>query len=89
MLEETGWDILLALLSDPAGKLNLEKLASLVSVRPITLGSWLSWLEDRRLLAGVVDEVTGEVRAMLTTGGRLLLDRYLSATIELEARTHH
>ena len=88
-LEETGWDILLALHADPRGELGLEKLASLVSVSGIVLGQWLSWLEDRGLVSGERDEPTGEIRAVLTRGGRELLDRYLSAAIDLQARTDH
>ena len=88
MVDETGWDILLALHSNPRNRLNLEKLASLVSVHRTIMGQWLSWLEDRRLVAGAQDHLTGELRAVLTPGGRDLLDRYLSATMDLQAQTH-
>lgn len=86
MLEETPWDILLALHADQ--DLSLERLAPVVSVRPAVVGNWLSWLEHRNLVTGTQDELTGEVRAILTGGGRELLDRYLSASIDLQARTH-
>jgi hypothetical protein len=88
MVEETGWDILLALHSDPAGELGLDKLGAIISVPQMAMGEWLSWLEDRRLVAGASDGRTGELRAVLTPGGRELLDRYLSAASDLQARTH-
>jgi hypothetical protein len=86
---ETGWDILLALHSDPASKLTVEKLGAIASVQPLVLGEWLLWLEDRRLVAGARDRRTGEIRAVLTSGGRELLDRYLSATADLRKKTLH
>jgi hypothetical protein len=89
MLEETGWDILLALHAHPARALSPEKLGALASVNPMVMGQWLSLLEDRRFVAGARDERSGELRAVLTSGGRELLDRYLSATMDLQARTHH
>ena len=88
MLEETGWDILLALHSGPRVGLILEKLASLVSVHRIVVDQWLSWLEDRRLVGGARDQLTGELRAVLTPSGRELLDRYLSAAMALQAHTN-
>jgi hypothetical protein len=88
MVNETGWDILLALHSDSRNRLGLEKLASLVSAQPTALDRCLSWLEDRRLIAGARDGRTGELRAVLTSSGRELLDRYLSAAIDLQAQTH-
>jgi DNA-binding transcriptional ArsR family regulator len=89
MLEETGWDILLALHSDPQSELSLKKLGAIVSVPQLVMDEWLSWLEDRRLVAGARDRRSGELRAVLTPGGRELLDRYLSAATDLQARTHH
>lgn len=87
MIEETGWDLLLALHSNPVG--SLDKLAAMMSVDRAALGRWLVWLEDRRFVAGSRNRITGELRAVLTAGGRKLLDRYLSATAELDARAHH
>ena len=88
MMEETGWDILLALHADGRRKLSLKKLASIVSVRPRAMGYWLGLLEDRRLVAAVKDEFTGELRAVLTSAGRELLDHYLSAISGLQAGAH-
>ena len=88
MVDETGWDILLALHSDRRGSLGLERLGALVSVHRMVMGQWLSRLEDRRLVGGAKDERTGELRVVLTSGGRELLDRYLSATMDLQAQTH-
>jgi len=50
MVEETGWDILLALYSEPRLHMNIEKLAALTSVPRVVLGEWLGWLEERRLV---------------------------------------
>ena len=86
MVEETAWDILLAIY--PNDGLSVEKLAPVASANPIVIGRWLSWLEDRELITGIQDGLTGEVRAVLTSGGRELLNRYLTASIDLEARTH-
>ena len=87
-VEETGWDILLALHSDRRADFSLDKLASLVSVQRTTMGHWLSRLEDRGLVAAVNHLTTGQPRAVLTSAGRELLDRYFSATSDLDARTH-
>ena len=89
MVEETGWDILLALHSGGPRELNLDKLASIVSVSQTVLQSWLSGLERRQLITGTADRLTGEVRACLTSAGRGLLDRYLSATSDLQIGTSH
>jgi hypothetical protein len=86
MVEETAWDILLALRSDRRFGLRLDKLAALVSVHEELLNRWLSLLEDRQLVTG---HTTGEVRAVLTPSGRELLDQYLSAATDLQAGTHH
>jgi hypothetical protein len=88
-IEETGWDILLALYSDPHRELSLEKLGSLVSVHTMAMGRWLSRLEDRRFVTGSKDKFTGELRAVLTPVGRDLLARYFSAVSGLEAGTEH
>ena len=87
-VEETGWDILLALHLDRRTEFSLGKLASLVSVHRRTIDHWLSWLNDRGLVAAVNHLTTGQPRAVLTSAGRELLDRYLSATSDLDARTH-
>ena len=87
-VEETGWDILLALHSDRRSDLSLDKLASLVSAHRRTMDQWLGWLNDRGLVAAVNHLTTGQPRAVLTSAGRELLDRYLSATSDLDAWTH-
>lgn len=89
MVQETGWDILLALHSNGRRDLDLRRLASIVSVSQSTLHDWLSGLERRRLITGIADKLTGEVRASLTPAARDLLDRYLSATSDLQLGTHH
>jgi len=89
MVEETSWDILLALYWDRRRDLSLDKLASLSSVSGTIIGRWLAGLEQRRLVAGSTDSLTGELRAVLTSAGRELLDRYLSATSDLQVGTHH
>lgn len=88
MVEETGWDILLALHSDRGRDLSLEKLASLVSASEMVMGRWLAALEKRRLVTGATDSDSGQIRALLTSVGRELLDRYLSATTDLQVSTH-
>jgi hypothetical protein len=88
-IEETGWDILLALRSDRNRDLSLDKLAAVVSAHEMIIGRWLSWLEDRRLIGAERSRSTGELRAVLTPSGRDLLDRYLSALGDFEAGTHH
>lgn len=87
-VEETSWDILLALHSDRRSEFSLDKLASLVSVHRKTMDHWLSRLNDRGLVAAVNHLTTGQPRAVLTSAGRELLDRYLSATSGLDVRTH-
>ena len=88
-IEETAWDILLALHSDGRCELGLEKLARLVSVPEQALNAWLALLEEKRLITGVMNEVTREIRAVLTNAGRRLLDRYLSATNDLQGGSRH
>ena len=85
-LEETGWDILLALHSDRRFELSLDKLAALLSVPRRAMDQWLSWLDDRELVTAA--NYQDEPRVVLTSAGRDLLDRYLSATTDLDARTH-
>ncbi len=87
MVDETGWDILLALHSDRRGNLSLEKLGSLISVPSQAMRRWLADLESRNLIAGK-QEITGELRAVLTSGAREMIDNYLSATIGLQSAAH-
>ena len=89
MVEETGWDILVALHSHAKSEPSLAKLASLVSVPLKAMHRWLARLEERDLISGVPNEVTGELRAVLTRAGRDLLDGYFSATSGLQSRTHY
>jgi DNA-binding MarR family transcriptional regulator len=88
MIQETPWDILLALHSDSRCELSLGRLAALVSVTPPALNRWLAGLEQRQLITGATHRSTGELRAVLTVAGRDLLDRYLSATGMLQVGTH-
>lgn len=83
-VEETAWDILLALHSDQGGELRLDKLARLVSVSPSALYRWLERLERRQLVASARHSFSGDLRAILTPAGRALLDRYLSAAADLQ-----
>ena len=85
-IEEAAWDILLALHSDEECNLNLDKLASIVSVPKPALNQWLGLLEQRQLITG---EIAPDLRAVLTAAGRELLDRYLSAANSLQVGTHH
>jgi CTP-dependent riboflavin kinase len=89
MVEETGWDILLVLHSDRTCELSLHKLASLASVSGTVMNRWLAGLEQRKLITGAKDSSSGELRALLTKAGRELLDKYLSATSDLQVGTHH
>jgi len=88
-LEETGWDILLALHRDRHCDLTLRKLAPVISTREAEMLQWLSSLEQRGLITGAKHRATGELVAMLTAKGRDLLDRYFSATSDLKASSHH
>lgn len=88
IMDETPWDILLALHSDHHRRLSLAKLASLVSVGQPVLDRWLAGLEQRRLITGATHATTGELRAVLTSAGRELLDRYLSSTSVLLGGIH-
>jgi len=87
-LEEAGWDILLALHRDRYCDLTLQKLASVVSLREVEMLRWLASLEQSGLISGVKHRATGELRAMLTAKGRNLLDRYFSATSDLQVGAH-
>ena len=84
-VEETGWDILLALHSDRHCRISLEKLASMTSVPLGTVERWLGALEERKLITGARNPSTDEVRAALTELGRSQLDRYFSAAEGLQA----
>jgi len=89
LVEETAWDILLALHSDEAAGLGVDKLSAMVSVPLPTLTSWLALLETRKLITGKHVGPTAEVRAVLTSGGRDLLDRYLSTISDLRLGAPH
>lgn len=84
-VEETAWDILMALHSDRGCELKLDKLARLVSVSPSALYRWLERLERRQLVASARHRFSGDLGAVLTPAGRESLDRYLSAATELQA----
>ena len=88
-VEETAWDILLALHSDRSCKLGLDKLGRLASVPHPVLERWLSVLEQRQLITGTRHRFTSEMRPVLTRAGRALLDRYLSATSDLQVGAQH
>jgi DNA-binding HxlR family transcriptional regulator len=89
LVAEMGWDILLALHSDRQSQLGLGKLASLASASSEILSQWLSTLEEQRLITGMKNAHSGELHATLTPAGRGLLDRYLSATNDLQVSTNH
>jgi hypothetical protein len=88
-IEEASWDILLALHSDPRCELSLSKLASLASMNERALQQRLAALERRQLVTGAQHRLTGEIRAVLTSSGRTLLDRYISAAGELQSGVRH
>ncbi len=87
-IEETAWDVLLALHSDRRCELSLRKLASLASVPDVALNGWLATLEERGLISGARHASTGDLLAALTHKGRELLDRYFSATDDLQVGAH-
>ena len=89
LIEETAWDILLALYSEDGSEFSLDKLGWVVSVPRPVLNKWLSLLEERRLVTGTRHGIEQELRALLTPAGRDLIDRYLSVTSVLRVRTHH
>jgi hypothetical protein len=84
LVDETAWDILLALHSDQECALNVDKLASLVSVPLPVLTNRLALLEARQLITGALFGLAQELRAVLTGAGRELIDRYLSVTSDLQ-----
>jgi len=88
-LEETGWDILLALHRDRYCDLTLQKLGSILSTPQVVMNRWLATLEERELITGAQHRSTGELLAKLTEKGRDLLDRYFSATADLQVGAHH
>jgi hypothetical protein len=57
----------------------------MVSVPEATIDRWLGALEERKLITGARDPSTDELLAVLTETGGGLLDRYLSATKDLQA----
>lgn len=87
-IDEECWDILLALHRDRHCDMTLRKLASVVSVREADMLRWLASLEQHGLITGVKHRATGELLAMLTAQGRDLLDRYFSATSDLQVGAH-
>ena len=84
LVEETPWDILLALHADEGRKLGLARLAAVVSAPQPVLNHWLALLEQRHLITGSRNEFEHEVRAVLTPAGRELLGRYLSVASDLQ-----
>lgn len=89
LVQETAWDILLALHSDEGRNLSLDKLGAVVSVPKPLLNRWLGLLEQRHLVTGKELGIAQEVGALLTPAGRELLDRYLSLTRDLQMAAHH
>lgn len=87
-VEETGWDILLALHSDRHCELPVRKLTSMVSVPDVVVNGWLATLEEREFITGAQHPSTGDLLAALTHKGRELLDRYFSATNDLRVGAH-
>jgi DNA-binding HxlR family transcriptional regulator len=87
-VEETAWDILLALHADQGRELSLAQLSSVASVPMARLESRLADLEERQLVTGAEHRRTGELVAALTARGRDLLDCYLSATGDLQVGAH-
>jgi hypothetical protein len=57
-----------------------------VSVPEPVLSRWPAKLEERHLITGAMG--TGELRAVITSAGRELLDAYLSATNDLQVSAH-
>lgn len=88
-VEETTWDILLALHSDRRCELPLDRLAGLASVSRDILAGRLELLEQRQMIVGARHRFSGEVRAALTPAARELLDRYLSAAGDLHVGAPH
>lgn len=88
-IEETAWDILLALHSDGSCGLGLDRLSRLVSVPKPVVDRWLALLEQRGLITGAMHGPTDDVRAVLTPAARELLDSYWSAARGLQVGAHH
>lgn len=88
-IEETGWDILLALHSHRERQVNLQKLTSMVSAPEAAMTRWLPALERRELITGSQNRDTGEIFAALTGKAREMLDRYFSATAHLQVGAAH
>ena len=88
-IEESAWDILLALHADRLCKLSLAKLGCMVSVPLRELHQWLAALEERELIRGARLGPKEELRAVLTPAGRQLIDRYVSATTDLQFGSRH
>ena len=87
VVEETNWDILLALHSDSRCEMTLAKLACLISVTEAGVNQHLAALEQNNLITGAQHHHTGELRALLTPAGRAA--QYLSATNDLQVGTRH
>jgi len=85
-IDEAAWDILLALHGDQGCALSLKKLGIIVSVSAENLTLRLARLEELGLVRGVLNEVTRELRAILTPASRALLNEYLAATGQLSGR---
>ncbi|MDB5673612.1 MAG: hypothetical protein JWM65_594, partial [Sphingomonas bacterium] len=88
-VEETAWDILLALHADRRQELSLAQLSSRASVSKTVLDMWLANLEERDFITGALHRWTGELIAALTARGRNLLDQYLSVSANLRVGAHH
>ena len=88
-VEEPAWDILLALHADRRCELSLAKLGCMVSVPALEFRQWLAALEERELITGAQVGFNQELRAVLTPTGRELINRYLSATTDLQVGARH
>ncbi len=86
MFGEAAWDCLLALYADERRGLGLDRLAGIASLRWTSLQHWLAELERQQLVTAELRRNNGEVRAVLTRDGRDLLQKYLSATSDLQLR---
>jgi hypothetical protein len=60
----------------------------MVSVPNATIDRWLGALEERKLIAAARHPSSDELHAVLTEMGRGLLDRYFSATKDLQVGAH-
>ncbi len=84
MFGEVAWDCLLALYAEESRSLSLDQLAGLISVPAGSLQRSLAELESRHLVTGEFLG-NGQVRALLTRGGRDVLETYLAATTNLQS----